>query len=222
MFIFISDTHIDAPLESHPLKNALEEIESQHDISALFLLGDIFEFWWGDDHCDPNYKQWEDFFKQRSYPIYLIVGNRDFLLSRIFFKKTCITCLPSGSVLLVAGQHIALFHGDEEALVEPNYHLFKRFIRSRFLRTCFSCLPENLRRSLSRRGRKLSRQPLKLHYDYSLWERSFSKFNIIVHGHCHNQEKTLWNGKTIFTLGSWDNNQQSVLSLTLQGKLEFL
>lgn len=218
MFLFISDIHIDIPPEEHLLPQKLDKLIKIYDIDAIFFLGDIFEFWWGDDHLSNIYKSWETYFKSISIDKYFICGNRDFLIGPEFCKKTEINQIPGGSILQCLNKKIALFHGDEDALIDPKYHIFKNFIRHPAVKKLWFLLPEHLRRSISKKGRQASFAPSELPYNYQKWlDQLPSDITHIIHGHCHAEEKKIFNGVEIISLGDWYLDKTSILGLSKEG-----
>lgn len=199
--IFISDLHLNQNTNACPLKIKIEQLLQEYQPTALFFLGDVFEFWWGDDHNSSDYKSWEKFFCSIDSEKYFISGNRDFLCSTSFFRRTKITPLPSGSEISYENIRLALYHGDEEALQDPAYQRFRSLLRSRTIQAAWHSLPESWRFWISAQGRKRSHAPLKLHYDYSIWAQKHPQAQVLVHGHCHQQNKFQHNHLKIYTLG---------------------
>ena len=94
--LFISDIHLSAqrPDMTAALVRFLEHDAPGAD--ALYVLGDLFEFWIGDDDTNPLHQQMADAFlalSQQNVPIYFIHGNRDFLLGQQFAKRAGMTLL---------------------------------------------------------------------------------------------------------------------------------
>lgn len=223
MFVFISDVHLQDSPVNHPLKRQLERVLQNHDISAIFLLGDIFEFWWGDDHLDKNYTDWEDFFKSLKCEKYLLHGNRDFLLGSHFCQKTEITLLPPGTIIRQGSKNIALFHGDEEALIDRKYHIFKSMIRSPLLKKIWFYIPESTRKNISSKGRSLSQAPPILDYNYDIWlDKLPDNITHIIHGHCHREGSKDYKNVKIITLGHWYNDESSLYFMDRSGQEMFL
>lgn len=113
-YFFISDLHLD---ESRPyVTEALSDfLDQRRDAKALYILGDLFEFWIGDDddariatdvaHILKDYQQ--------SGPdVFIMHGNRDFLLGERFMARVGAQLLPDPSVIEIQGQRLLLMHGD--------------------------------------------------------------------------------------------------------------
>src|SRR6185295_12194284 len=89
--LFISDLHLQEtqPNTTHLLQNLLSRCDKTVD--ALYILGDLFEIWIGDDDSSEFHQQIIQSFKkltQNGFPIFFLHGNRDFLLGKKFFEAT--------------------------------------------------------------------------------------------------------------------------------------
>ena len=97
---FISDLHLGhegrMSINTHPFYIFLQDIKKK--AHALYILGDLFECWWGDDHHNHNYQQWEQCFVKCPFPIYFLPGNRDFLCSKKFFERSGLKPITSGTL----------------------------------------------------------------------------------------------------------------------------
>ena len=206
--IFLSDIHLEHHAQEHPLKKKIEQLIEAHRPQALIFLGDIFEFWWGDDHQFAAYKSWEEFFSSLNLDIFFIAGNRDFLCGPSFFKRSKITALPSGTELIYCHQRFALYHGDEQALEDKSYQLLRSIFRTSWVQKIWLLFPEAWRQKFSLRARKYSRAPLNLQYNYSHWSKKHQKANYLIHGHCHKQQTLKHEHLKIFTLGDCYFNER--------------
>jgi len=113
--LFISDLHLDVdrPTGIARFLNFMERDASE--ATALYILGDLFEAWIGDDDTNPGYKPIISALaklKRQNIPCYLMHGNRDFLLGRRFATATGCVLLAENEVLLIEGQRVLLTHGD--------------------------------------------------------------------------------------------------------------
>lgn len=99
--------------------------------SELFILGDFFEYWIGDDACSPA----EPIARLlRNYAalgkrVFLMQGNRDFLLGEDFARHCGATLIRPQVVITVAGRRILLSHGDEWCTLDADYQAFRREVR---------------------------------------------------------------------------------------------
>ena len=82
---------------------------------ALYILGDLFEAWIGDDDPNPLHRKMAAAIKAVSdsgVPCYFIHGNRDFLLGKRFARESGMTLLPEEKVLELYGRRVLIMHGD--------------------------------------------------------------------------------------------------------------
>ena len=204
--IFISDLHLGthAPGTARrfaTLCSALIEKARQEPL-ALIVLGDFFEYWVGDDVAD-------DLFTQRivaqlgalheaGIPLFLMRGNRDFLLGKRFAARAGLTVLPDPCVLEVHGRRIVLTHGDALCSADVGYQRYRRWVHKAWLQRLFLGLPRTLRtwiaqrlrrRSEARHRRSVSAHMLPMVYDVSSQAIDLlfaqSDTSIMVHGHTH-------------------------------------
>ena len=110
--IFISDLHL-AEIESPPFQSFLSLLRHHiRHVDALYILGDLFEVWVGDDDDAPVACALRDALSEASRytKIYLIHGNRDFLIGTSFASACGITLLDDPHRL---DEHTMLAHGDQ-------------------------------------------------------------------------------------------------------------
>lgn len=132
--LFISDLHLcdSRPHITTAFIQFLEQIASK--AQALYILGDLFEYWAGDDAIElGTHKPVIDALKQLStsgVAIFLIHGNRDFLLAEGFSKATGVSILPDPSLINLYGKRVLLSHGDAQCTDDVAYQQFKAEVRS--------------------------------------------------------------------------------------------
>ena len=112
---FISDIHLNES-NSH-LTNAFKRFlsESKESCSHLFILGDLFEVWIGDDDNNDYHQKIKELlieFTKNGPETFFIHGNRDFLIGQNFAKEANITLLPDPYTLDINGLKVILSHGD--------------------------------------------------------------------------------------------------------------
>ncbi len=134
---FISDLHLEParPASTHLLFEFLQHIRGKAE--ALYILGDLFEYWIGDDFLATPPGQMVlpilTAFKQvadSGTPIYLQHGNRDFLLAEEFAKLSAITLLPEQSIIKLYGQPTLIMHGDLLCTDDVEYQKARVLFRS--------------------------------------------------------------------------------------------
>lgn len=125
--IFISDLHLseDTPALNQLFFQALHNWQGK--IDALYILGDFFDVWVGDDDDSPFIQSIIQALKQftAATPVYLMHGNRDFLLGQQFAQAAGITLLPEQQLIQLYGKPYLLLHGDELCTDDLAYQQFR-------------------------------------------------------------------------------------------------
>ncbi|MGL5295201.1 MAG: UDP-2,3-diacylglucosamine diphosphatase, partial [Aeromonas sp.] len=119
---------------------------------ALYVLGDLFEYWIGDDDPNPLHQQIATAFlalSQQNVPIYFIHGNRDFLLGQHFAKRAGMTRLNDPCVIELYGEQVLLSHGDRFCTLDKGYQRFRRITQLKWLRWLFLRLPLARRQTIA-------------------------------------------------------------------------
>lgn len=131
--LFISDLHLEASRPEHvaALQALLEEHAGQAE--ALYVLGDLFETWIGDDD-DTEFNQRVialfRAFSDRGSKLCFMHGNRDFLLGEQFARQAGGTLLPEGTVIDLYGTPTLLLHGDSLCTADEKYQQFRAMVRT--------------------------------------------------------------------------------------------
>lgn len=193
---FISDLHLSA--DRPDITQCLEDFLQNHVLAAdaLYVLGDLFEYWIGDDDRSDFNEQVAAMFKKVSdakVPIYFIHGNRDFLIREKFAQRAGMTLLNEQEVIDLYGIPTLILHGDELCTQDIAYQKFRRKARSWWWPTIILALPLSLRRYLAKRGRQTSQknqQKLTMEImDVSPAEvvNYLERFGVqrMIHGHTH-------------------------------------
>lgn len=197
MILFISDLHLQAsrPETTRAFLDFLTGPARKAE--SLWILGDLFEFWVGDDDLiDPFHASIADALAALSatgVEIRIIVGNRDFLLGKTFAKRSGAQLIAEPAVIHFGEQRIVLVHGDAQCTDDIAYQRFRRRIRSPFTRTVLRCLPLSLRRTLAcriRQSSESSRQdkaPRLMDVNPAAIEALFrtTDAGVMIHGHTH-------------------------------------
>ena len=126
--LFVSDTHLseDSPSIINKFNNFLENHASRHDF--LFILGDLFEYWIGDDANQFN--SVVTTLRKLKTKIYFIPGNRDFLIGSDFLDKTNITLLKDPTLIQLGNKKTVILHGDTLCIDDKEYQEFRKKVRS--------------------------------------------------------------------------------------------
>ena len=161
---FISDLHLDknTPKSLELLKAFLE---CQRDkLDALYLLGDIFEHWIGDDAADSFQKKVITLLKSYSdhgIKLFVIVGNRDFLIGKKFVTQINASLLSDPFVANIYGQKVLLSHGDLLCTLDKAYQRMRKILQSTFGKKILLSLPVKVRQRIAENLRKKSAAPFR-------------------------------------------------------------
>jgi len=130
--LFISDLHLD---DRRPETTALlQEFLRQQatEAEALYILGDLFEFWLGDDvpsACAVAVAQALNALTKQGVPCFFMHGNRDFLLKETYAKQAGMSLLGEEHVIDLYGERVLLMHGDSLCTDDVPYQQFRSMVR---------------------------------------------------------------------------------------------
>lgn len=160
--LFISDLHLseDRPHLTYLFDKFLERYAVHAE--SLYILGDFFDMWIGDDDLT-DYNQsiihkLKIFSKNHKIPVYLMRGNRDFLIGRKFFKKSSSCRLVDPSLINLYGENILLMHGDTLCTDDHAYLKFRKKARNWWMQRLFLLKSLAQRRAIALRAKALSKE----------------------------------------------------------------
>lgn len=220
--LFVSDLHLnpDLPrttevffdfLRSHALRTR-----------SLYLLGDIFEYWAGDDDLDdPFHRQVIDALRSVSdhgVSVNWIAGNRDFLVGETFAAACGIHLLTEPHVAEIAGQRILLLHGDAQCTDDTSYMAFRAQVRDADWQRAFLGRPLAERKSIIAGMREGSRQAQRdkamdiMDVNSAEISRLFDAYavTLMIHGHTHRPQVHESDGRIRHVLPDWDCDTEAV------------
>lgn len=194
--LFISDLHLHS---SRPdAIDCFTEFLRQAALrnARLYILGDLFESWIGDDDPDPAYQRILGSlarFSDGGGQCFVMRGNRDFLIGDRFAAETGSVLLPDELVERFDGQRVLLMHGDLLCTDDLDYQAFRRRTRSQLVQKAFLRLPIAARRAIVngiRRGstRAVSAAPPAIMDVNTIAVRSYMHkhdVRLLIHGHTH-------------------------------------
>lgn len=195
--LFISDLHLS---QSQPrTTQAFFAFLQQHASRTreLYILGDLFEYWAGDDDLgDPYNESVADALRMQSetgVKIFWIAGNRDFLIGTTFAHAANLTLLPDPFIASVGDHRITLAHGDAQCTDDTAYMAFRRQVRQPQWQATFLSLPLSQRKTIIADLRNDSRQA-KSTKSYDIMDVNLLAIDglfdatgtsIMIHGHTH-------------------------------------
>lgn len=194
--LFVSDLHLDA--ERPDAIDAFVDFVSRECIKSerIFILGDLFEVWVGDDDDDPTLARVIDAIASlRAYevPCYIMHGNRDFLLGETFASRTGAKILTDYVTVDIYGQSLLLTHGDLLCTDDTAYMGLRSTVRDPQWQTAFLARPIQERRKIaaSMRERSKTETAVKpediMDVNQTAVEQTLRSHGvqILVHGHTH-------------------------------------
>jgi len=214
--LFVSDLHLSAqtPLTSAAFFDFLARY-AQHT-QQLYLLGDIFEYWAGDDDIDDPFNHTMinslKSVSDQGVKVYWVAGNRDFLVGDRFAEASCLTRLPDPCVIEMAGEPILLTHGDAYCTDDVDYMQFRSQVRDTQWQQGFLAKPLAERKQMiaaMREGsRAAQREKSMAIMDVSLtaMDTLFRQYGVtrIIHGHTHRPAIHQTEAGTRYVLPDWD------------------
>lgn len=194
--LFVSDVHLDggAPEAIEQFLDFLQ-VHAQH-AEALYILGDLFETWVGDDDADPAKARVCAGLRELSstgVAVFIIHGNRDFLLGREFCERTGCEILVDPTIVEFDGERVLLTHGDALCTDDRAYQALRSTVRQRQWQRRFLGLPLATRERLAHQARAGSQAhtarvvPQIMDVNADAVEKSFRALEVrrIIHGHTH-------------------------------------
>ncbi|MES2150899.1 MAG: UDP-2,3-diacylglucosamine diphosphatase [Pseudomonadota bacterium] len=195
--LFISDLHLQ-PVHPHTADAFLAFLsERAMAAQALYLLGDLFEYWAGDDDLAASFHQWIvraiRAVSDAGVAVYWIAGNRDFLIGADFAAQAGLTLLAEPHVATLGGQRIALVHGDAECTDDTKYMAFRAQVRDPAWQAQFLAMPLEQRKHIIAGLREGSRaaHTTKSYEIMDVTAQAVADLftstatTILIHGHTH-------------------------------------
>lgn len=218
---FIADLHLS---EQQPHLTALFTRfmrEQAIQAKALYILGDLFDFWIGDDENSALAQLVQTEIKrltERGISVYFQHGNRDFLIGKRFAQKCGLVLLPDYQVINLYGKPTLLCHGDTLCIDDEKYQTYRKKVHNRTRQRLFLCLPLFVRLAIANKIRRASKQQkteksaqiMDVNRDFVL--QTMQQFNVeqLIHGHTHRQNRHQYASQnrtlTRIVLGDWRNS----------------
>jgi len=214
--LFISDLHLQA---SHPrTAEAFFRFLAERAAHAerLYLLGDIFEYWAGDDDLDDPFNRSVATALRRvsdgGTAVYWLGGNRDFLVGTGFADAAGLTLLPEPHVATIAGRQVVLVHGDAQCTDDVKYMAFRAQVRDPAWQSQFLAMPLAQRKAIIAGLREGSRAAHG-EKSYEIMDvtpaavaalHADTDTDVIIHGHTHRPALHEAGGQRRYVLPDWE------------------
>lgn len=231
---FISDLHLHFSRPKTTQRFYKFLLNEAKEASALYILGDFFEVWVGDDINDPHdleVMQALADYVNTGVPVFFMHGNRDFLLGKRFAEKTGCQLIPDPYCVEFYHEKIVLAHGDALCTLDVKYQRFRKFVRQSFIQNLFLKLPliwrkkiaQNIRtQSIEEKKKNEHNVQSKIFYDvtpdalFKLLREQ--KATTLIHGHTHKPGIHHFildnNPAKRINLGEWTEDNITVAKLT--------
>ena len=196
---FIADLHLS---ENRPHLLALfrQFMQGQApEAEKLYILGDLFDFWIGDDEQSDLISEVQQLIKhltEQGVPCYFQHGNRDFLIGKKFANACGLTLLPTYQVIDLYGTPTLLCHGDTLCVDDVKYQHYRQKVHQKWRQWLFLHLPLKVRLNIAEKIRAKSRQDKQvksteiMDVNADFVQQMFAKFHVtqMIHGHTHRQK----------------------------------
>lgn len=234
--LFVSDLHLhsDLPRTTEAFLAFLQQQAA--GVPQLYLLGDIFEYWAGDDDLETPYNRAiADAIRalaDQGTQVFWLGGNRDFLAGRTFCDEAGMTLLQEPHILEAAGRRITLVHGDAQCTDDTAYMAFRAQVRQPVWQLQFLAMPLAQRKAVIEGVRQKSKEGNQ-QKSYDIMDVNAAAImelfastgtDTLVHGHTHRPAlHTLAGGKQRYVLPDWEHDTADIrggwISLTADGQL---
>jgi len=212
MVDFLSDVHLDT--SEVATFNAWAHHLNTTPANALFILGDLFEVWIGDDTQDPFHLQCMEVLRDtvKRMPVFFMCGNRDFLVAQQCLQSTGVQGLQDPCVLELAEQKVLLSHGDALCIGDTDYMAFRQQVRSSAWQKAFLAKPLSERQQIAKDLRAQSKARQQTQTDYVDVDANTARMllrendcKLLIHGHTHRPAThDLGNGLSRMVLSDWE------------------
>ena len=197
--LFISDLHLHQtrPEVTGLFRDFIDELLTITTPNPeLYILGDLFEFWIGDDYEDLLYSEITNQLKnlvKSGIKTYLMHGNRDFLIGENFLSKTGIELLKEPTIFSYKDKNIMLSHGDQFCIDDIEYQAYRKIVRNQEWQRSFLSFPIDKRLKILNEARDASIQSQDMKsneiMDVNVNEVAAvvqkNNIDILIHGHTH-------------------------------------
>ena len=226
---FISDLHLD---ESKPVITRLFQtfikqiIKENVNGTELYILGDLFESWVGDDYDNPFHNEIKLLLASISnsgVKVFFLYGNRDFLIGDRFLAETGIELLDDPALLTINEKLVLVTHGDQMCLDDHDYQNFRAMVRNPEWQKEFLSFPISKRLIIAGEAKDASKQSKqeKVIEIMDVNDKAVAaifnehQIDLMIHGHTHRPMKheIVLDGKAYYryVLGDWAEDSAIII-----------
>jgi len=225
---FISDLHLDVtrPHTTSLFQSFTEKLKENDQQTELYILGDLFESWIGDDYENELHNEVKATLQSLTasgIKVFFLYGNRDFLIGEKFLSGTGVELLIDPFLLKSNGKTILLTHGDQLCIDDVEYQTFRSIVRNPDWQKDFLNFPISKRLKIAGETKDASKQSkqeksmdiMDVNEEEVLRVFKQHEVNTMIHGHTHRPMKHEFkiNGSLCsrYVLGDWNKTSAMVL-----------
>jgi UDP-2,3-diacylglucosamine hydrolase len=216
--LFISDLHLDPsrPATTDAFLRFVKDASGEVD--TLYILGDLFESWTGDDELEPHQVEVASALARLTDSgtrCFFMYGNRDFLIGKQFLNASKLTLLHDPTLICVGGESVLVSHGDIYCTDDVSYQRYRSVVRNPLVRRIYDALPRFVRdrivaglRSNSQTSTQYKAAQI-MDVNGAAIEQAFRDFHptTLLHGHTHRPaiHELIVDGEEVrrIVLGDW-------------------
>ncbi|RKZ83340.1 MAG: UDP-2,3-diacylglucosamine diphosphatase [Candidatus Parabeggiatoa sp. nov. 1] len=230
--LFIADLHLD-PKRPNTLTFCLDFLAGRaRQATVLYILGDLFEVWLGDDDDEPVYQPVLTALHHLTASgvfVFVMHGNRDFLLGEGFVAATGCQLIDDPHLIDLYGTPTLLMHGDSLCTLDVDYQAFRQQVRDPLWQAQFLAKPLAQRRIFAQQARTHSQAKTQMTAEAIMDVApeavisALETHNVyqLIHGHTHRpaMHQLTVNGQTAYrrVVGDWRDESAIILSCTAEG-----
>ncbi|MCO8041789.1 UDP-2,3-diacylglucosamine diphosphatase [Acinetobacter bohemicus] len=230
-YLFISDLHL-SPDHPRLVRGFLDLLTAyQNQQTQLYILGDWFNAWIGDDYTAPWLDEIVDRLKQftaAGNQIFFLAGNRDFVLGQNFLDQFSGQLLADVHNLEIGSIHYRIEHGDALCTDDIGYQRFRKVIRNPLLLALLRKTPLSFRMKLAHGFRKKSQESQQfktyevMDVNASAVDSALQEVEVLIHGHTHRAAIHRLGHKKRIVLGDWKLDHAEILEIQPEQNIESL
>ena len=225
---FISDLHLDVtrPHTTSLFQSFTEKLKENDQQTELYILGDLFESWIGDDYENELHNEVKTTLNSLTgsgIKVFFLYGNRDFLIGEEFLSETGVELMIDPFLLKSNGKTILLTHGDQMCIDDVEYQTFRSIVRNPDWQKDFLNFPISKRLKIAGETKDASKQSkqeksmdiMDVNEEEVLRVFKQHEVNTMIHGHTHRPMKHEFkmDGSLCsrYVLGDWNKTSAMVL-----------